>query len=49
MKKMAGAYATHPDLVKTKMWTPNVLKEEEENKEVFCITIKTKANERELN
>ena len=48
MKKIAGAYSTHPYLAKTKMWTPNVWKVEEENKEVFCITMKTKTNEGSL-
>ena len=42
LKKIAGAYSSHSHLAKTKMWTPNVWKEKEENKKLLCITIKTK-------
>ena len=47
-EKMVGDYSTHSHLAEIKMWTANVWKEEEENTEVFCITIKTKTKEVKL-
>ena len=42
---MAVADQIHSHLAKTKAWTANVWKEEEKNKEVFYIKIKTKTKE----
>ena len=46
LTKIAGAYSTYSHLAKAKVWSTNVWEEEEENKEVLCITIKTKTNEK---